>query len=263
MSGLLHRAIKVLDVLGAADEALPIRAIAERADLPKSAVQRLLADLVTTDMVSQDPSTRRYGLGPRTLAFGMAYQRGFDVRRLALPHMRRLRDATGETIGLSVGLGEQLIHIDQVECESALRARFDIGRPLPLWSGAPARLLLADRSDEEIARIISDHRLDSDVIPVNPPSAEVLMNDVAAVRSVGHACAFEETLPGVSTLSVPVHGPQGTLTAILSLTAPSSRLSRREVDELLPLVTTCAAAISLDLGWTRPIGTPQIVTSGS
>jgi len=258
MSGMVYRAATVLGILGAAHEAMTIREIAERANLSKSAVQRLLADLVTTDLATQEPTSRRYHLGPRTLALGMAYQRRVDVRRLALPHMTRLRDATGETIGLSVGLADQVLHIEQVESESPLRARFDIGRPLPLWSGAPARLLLAERSDDEIMRIVSD-RGHSELTPVNPPSAEVLMADVAAVRNAGHACAFDETLPGVSTLSVPIHGSAGNLIAILSLTAPSSRLTRDKVNELLPDAVECAAAISQDLGWMRPVGAPPVV----
>lgn len=245
--GVLQRAVRVLEALAAARQPLSIRSLAETTGLSKSAVQRLLADLVATELASQDPITRQYHLGARTLALGMAYQRRVDVRRAALPHMERLRDATGETVGISVGLADQMLHVDQIESESPLRAHFDIGRPLPLWSGAPARLLLAVRSDEEIRRILSE-RLDADVAPVNPPSADEFIRDVQAVRTAGHACAFEETLPGVATMSVPVYGPRGDLAAVLSLTAPSSRLTRQRVEQLLPVVLRSAAAISAELG---------------
>lgn len=248
MTGLLQRAVRVLGVLAVADEALSIRAIAEQADLSKSAAQRILAELVTTELAYQDPATRRYRLGARTLALGMAYQRRMDVRRAALPHMRRLRDVTGETIGISVGLADQLLHVDQVESESELHARFDIGRPLPLWSGAPARLLLAARSDEEIRRVVSEH-VATDLTPVNPPSPDTLVREAQDVRATGHACAFEETLPGVNTVSVPVRGSDGELAAVLSLTAPSIRLPRERVEDLLPEVVGCAEGISSDLGW--------------
>ncbi len=249
--GLLHRAVRILEVLAAAQQPLSIRAVAEQAEFSKSAVQRILADLVDTELAHQDPTTRQYRLGARTLALGMAYQRRVDVRRAALPHMRRLRDATGETIGISVGLADQVLHVDQVESDSPLRAHFDIGRPLPLWSGAPARLILAARSDNEIRRIVSE-RVGTDLTPVNPPSPDALVRDVQEVRAAGYACAFEETLPGVNTMSVPVRGSDGELTAVLSLTAPSLRLTRGRVDELLPDVLRCADAISSDLGWLAP-----------
>jgi IclR family acetate operon transcriptional repressor len=256
--GLLHRAAHILDVLAAAEQPLSIRAIAEQAELSKSAVQRILAELVATELASQEATTKRYRLGPRTLALGMAYQRRVDVRRAALPHMRGLRDATGETIGISVGLADQLLHVDQVESESPLHARFDIGRPLPLWSGAPARLFLAVRDDEEIRRIVTE-RAGTDLTPVNPPSPDALVHDVQAVRAAGHACAFEETLPGVNTMSVPVRGSHGELAAVLSLTAPSTRLPRERVDELMPAVVACAQAISADLGWMGSDQNAQVV----
>lgn len=261
--GQIQRAVRVLDVLAGADRALTIRGVAERAALSKSAVQRLLTDLVTAELVTQDQVTRRYHLGPRTLALGMAYQQRLDVRRAALPYMRELRDETGETIGLSVGLGDQLLHIDQVESESPLRARFDIGRPLPLWSGAPSRLLLAERSDEDIRRIVSD-RAHPSMVPVNPPTPEALMKDVLAVRAAGHACAFEETLPGVSTLSVRVLGADGHLAAILSLTAPSSRLDQARTEALLPSVVDCSRSISKALGWMDSSGgLAKVVRTGA
>ncbi len=246
--GLLQRAVRVLDALAAAPQSRSVRALAEETGLSKSAVQRILTDLVSTQLASQDPATRQYHLGARTLALGMAYQRRVDVRRAALPHMAKLSDSTGETVGISVGLADQVLHVDQVESASALRAHFDIGRPLPLWSGAPARLLLAVRSDADIRRILAE-RHGTDLTPVNPPSPEALIDDVRAVRAAGYACAFEETLPGVSTMSVPVFGAAGELTAVLSLTAPSVRLTPQCVDDLLPEVLRTAAAISADLGY--------------
>jgi len=246
--GIVQRAVRVLDALAAAPQPLSIRALAAESGLSKSAVQRLLSDLVSTELASQDPVTRQYHLGPRTLALGMAYQRRVDVRRAALPHMAQLRDATGETVGVSVGLANQLLHVDQVESHSQLRAHFDIGRPLPLWTGAPARLLLAVRSDEEIRRIVSE-RVGTDLTPANPPAPEQFIKDVEKARRAGYACAFEETLPGVSTLSVPVFGPKGELAAVLSVTAPSIRLTRERIRELLPEASRCAARISAELGY--------------
>ena len=244
--GLLQRAVRILDVL-AASEPASIRHLAEATGLSKSAVQRILSDLVATELASQDPATRQYHLGARTLALGMAYQRRVDVRRAALPHMTALRDSTGETVGISVGLSDQVLHVDQVESDSALRAHFDIGRPLPLWSGAPARLLLAARSDDDIRRILSE-RHGTDLVPVNPPTPDALLADIQDVRAAGYACAFEETLPGVSTMSVPVFGAGGELAAVLSVTAPSIRLTPVRVSALLPDVLHCASLISADLG---------------
>lgn len=248
MIEVLHRAVAVLDVLRSAEEGLSIRQVALRAELSKSTVQRLLRELIDLDLAAQDPLTGGYRLGPRTLALGSAYQRRLDVRQVALPHMTALRDATSETVGLSVPYEDQVLHIDQVQSALDLRATFDIGRPLPLWSGAPSRLMLAERADAEVERLVHDHS-HAEFRPVNPPPPEVLVADVRRARQDGYAIAKEETLPGVSTLSAPVRGSTGTLLATVSLTAPSIRLTDDKVDGLLEQVIATGRAISAELGW--------------
>lgn len=245
--GALRRAVAVLDVL-AADAAPPsVRSIAERTGLSKSAVHRILAELEGVDLALQDPATRRYGLGPRTLALGSAYQRGLSLHAAAIGPMTDLAAEVRETVGLSVGHGDRMVHVEQVEPERRLSARFQVGRPLPLWFGAPARLLLAARTDEEVLRVLDD-RAQTDITPVNPPPAEELRRQLDDVRRSGHARAFEETIEGVHTMSVVVRGADGTLAAVLSVTGPAERLPAERMDEVLPQLQGAAARISARLG---------------
>lgn len=251
MSELLRRAVQVLDVLRVQRAGLSIREVAREVDLPKSTVQRLLKELVVTDMAAQDEVTRKYRLGPRTLALGTAYQRRLDVRAVARPHMGRLRDELGETVGLSVALGDELMHLDQVESNSRLRATFEVGRPLPLWSGAPSRVLMADMTDDEVRRIASDRR-HSDVLPVNPPPPDELVAGVAETRERGYATAFEETIPGVNTMAVPLRGHAGRVVATLGVTGPSLRFGRAEMEAAAPTLLESAHAVSVELGGLGP-----------
>ena len=244
--GLLRRAVAVLDCL-ADDAATPsVRAIAERTGLSKSAVQRILVELESVDLAVQDPS-RRYRLGPRTLALGAAYQRGLSLHAAAVGPMTELVAEVSETVGLSVGRADRMIHVEQVEAQRRLSARFDVGRPLPLWFGAPARVLLAERSDDDVSRVLEVREL-TDIEPADPPTAAALRRQVDDVRRTGHARAFGETIEGVHTLSVPVRDALGDLAAVLSITAPSDRLPVARMDELLPRLQDAAARISVSLG---------------
>lgn len=247
MSELLRRAVEILDQLRLSGGALGIREIAERVGLPKSSVQRILSDLVQTEMASQDPLTMRYRLGPRTLALGTAYQRGITLRTVALAHMRRLRDLTGETVGLSVAIGEEMMHVDQVESRSELRCAFEIGHPLPLWSGAPSRVLLADMDKEDVARIVG-RRKGTDVTPAAPPTPEALLAAVEQTRTDGYSAAFDETIAGVSTLSAPIRGHAGHVIATVSITGPSSRFNKSAMKRAIPHLLATAAAISTEMG---------------
>lgn len=249
MSELLGRAVQILDVLGHAETDLAIRQIAGRVDLPKSTVQRLLRGLVDTDLAVQHPVTHRYRLGPRTLALGMAYLRRTDLRTIALPHMTRLRDRTGETVGLSIAIGEEMFHLEQVESTAGLRRSFAIGRPHPLWAGAPSRLLLTDLPDDEVERILRA-RPTADVAPVNPPLPSAMLRAVRQARGDGYATAFEETIAGVNTLAAAIRGVGNRVVATISVTGPSIRFTEEAMEAIRPEVMRAAGAIGTELGAT-------------
>lgn len=244
---MVRRAAEALDVLARGEDRLSVRQIAEECGLSKSAVHRILTALVDTGLAVQDPLTRRYGLGPRTLVLGTAYQRTIDLRRTALPHLTRLRDLTGETVGLSVAAGDELLHIDQVESTSELRRSFEIGRPLPLWCGAPSRVLLADLPPEQVARIVRERR-PAAVVPADPPGAEELLMSVEECRRRGYGLARGETIAGVNTVAAPVRGADGRTQATVSVTGPASRLDDARLEELVPALLECVAAVSALLG---------------
>lgn len=248
MSSALQRAVLVLEILRAADDdGLSIRGAAELTGLSKSAVQRIVSELVETELAVQDATTRRYRLGPRLLALAASYHRKLDVRHVALPHMARLRAATDETVGLTIRTADQIMHIEQMESSDELRATFDVGRRLPLWSGAPSRLFLAEESEEERHRILTQ-RAPADVVPAAPPGLEVELAAIRTTGELGYATAFEETTKGVNTISAPIRDAAGQLVATLSLTAPSRRLTPDDAARLAPQAIAVARGISGELG---------------
>jgi DNA-binding IclR family transcriptional regulator len=248
MSESVRRVVGLLDSLARADRDLTVRELAADVDVSKSAAQRMLSALVETGLVAQDAGSRRYGLGPVTLVLGTAYQRRIDLRALASASMTDLRDLTGETVGLSVAVGDELLHIDQVESRSELRRTFEIGKPLPLWAGAPSRVLLADRPETEVARIVRAHR-SSPVVPASPPEPDELIASVRETRTRGWAAAFEETIPGVNTVAAPVRRSDGSAAATISITGPANRVDRTRIEAMVPDLLVATAKVSRQLGY--------------
>jgi DNA-binding IclR family transcriptional regulator len=132
-----------------------------------------------------------------------------------------------------------------------LRRTFEIGRPYPLWSGAPSRLVLAGRPDSEVERIARE-RTPGDISPVRPPLPMELVQAVRTARMRGYAAAFEETIVGVNTLAAPVRGQADQVVATLSVTGPSVRLNRSAMDAILGDVVATAQAVSVEIGGRQP-----------
>lgn len=247
MSESLRKALLILDALRDSEVDLSARDLAARLDLPKSTAQRLLQTLEQSRMATQDPATRKYGLGPHTLTLGMAYRDRLDLRNVALPHMRRLRDKVQETVGLSVPVGAARMFIEEVQSQSELRAHSELGQPYPLWMGAPGRVLLADLPDDERCRILHDAD-ESAWRVVAPATREGFLDILAVIRDRGHDRACDETIAGISAVAVPVRDATGRVSAALSVSGPSARMSPATMDSVLPDVLQAADAISRALG---------------
>jgi len=247
MSESLRRGVELLEELRSAETDLGVRELAERVGVPKSTVARLLKTLEDCQLAAQDPATRRYRLGPRTLILGTAYQARIDLRNVALPAMRALRDATGETVGLSVAIGAERMFIEEVASVSELRTSSELGHPYPLWSGAPGRILLASCATarrDEVLRTAGDAVFQA----ATPPTRDGYLDLLAEVRRDGQARAFDESVPGVSAVAVPVRDVSGEVVAALSISGPSSRFDGTAMDRVLADLRTAAATVSTRLG---------------
>lgn len=239
----------LLDTLARTDHDLSVRELAAEVGVSKSAAQRMLSALVEAGLAVQHADSRRYSLGPLSLVLGTAYQRRIDLRALASAPMTALRDLTGETVGLSVSVGEELLHIDQVESRSELRRMFEIGKPLPLWAGAPSRVLLADLPDDEVARIVGAHRA-SLVVPASPPTPDELIASVRECRARGYGVALGETIPGVNTVAAPVRRQDGRTAATISITGPAHRVDEARIAAMVPDLLAATREVSRLLGYT-------------
>lgn len=237
----------ILDELRVSEHGLSARELATRVDLPKSTAQRLLQSLEEARMTVQDPVSRKYRLGPKTLTLGMAYRERLDLRNAALPHMRALRDLTNETIGLSVAIGSERMFTEEVQSQSELRAHSELGVPYPLWMGAPGRVLLAHLSVTEIDDVLT-RAGEQAWRSIGLAGRDALLSRLDAIRRDGHDRASDETIAGVSALAAPVRDASGHIAAALSLSAPSGRMSAAEMDRMLPEVRTTAGKISGALG---------------
>ncbi|MGH3322346.1 MAG: IclR family transcriptional regulator [Streptosporangiaceae bacterium] len=247
MSESLRRGIQILEALRTSSTHLSARELAVRIGLPKSTVQRLLHTLEACDMATQDPRSRKYHLGPHTLTLGMAYRSRVDLRGIALPHMTRLRDLTGETVGLTVPVGGDRMYLEQVQSRSELRTTAPVGHPYPLWTGAPGRVLLASRADAEIADMLRQVGRPAPRA-MDPPTEDAFWAAIAGVRDQGYATAFEETIPGISTVAAPVRDDTGTVVAALSIAGSSVSFDREAMTGVLAGLLRSADAITAELG---------------
>jgi DNA-binding IclR family transcriptional regulator len=247
---VLDRAFAILELFGDERPELTTTEIARESGLPVATVHRIVGALRRRGYVVRDDGTKRFRLGPAALDLGERARAVLDLRRAALPVLRRLARETDETALLCVVTEERdgSVCLERVESSQPLRLSVEPGRRLPLHAGASQKALLAFLPTEEIERVLG--RPLERLCRATITDPEALRGDLAEVRKRGWAISFEETNVGVWGVAVPLLDGRGGVVASVGLAGPSARLSRAEVRDQVRRLRAGAAEIAALLGLT-------------
>ncbi len=238
---VLGKASELIDALGQAGEPLTLGQVRTLLGTPKSSTHYLLSELASLGIVRRTEDGR-YSLGPRLLYWGEAAADTFDMRAIADPPMRKLRDELGESIHLYVREQDTRICIAAVEGRHELRPFIQLGRPLPLRAGAAGKLLLAF-AEPSIQRAELTHAAnDRDEMPNAP--GEDLQEQLTLIRSERWATSVGEREQGVSAAATAITDSRGRVVAALCVSAPTTRLPKSRFRELRDPLEASAAEIS-------------------
>ena len=185
------RAADILEVVVDSTEPITLDGISERLGLPRSTVHRLIRTLQASDLICHEGNGRGYRLGNKVLKLGMAYLGNVDVRGKARPYMVRLRQQSGETVGLTIRVGDARMYVEQLESPFELKVKAELGRPYPLYSGAPGIVLFSSLDDQEIDAILDrvDRRKILLAVHVVVASAMFVLATLTATVGLGVAVA--------------------------------------------------------------------------
>ncbi|HYK86367.1 MAG TPA: IclR family transcriptional regulator [Ktedonobacteraceae bacterium] len=242
--GVLDKAVAILHVFLDGDVALTPLEIAQRTQLPVPTVYRLAQALHEHGLLKKDG--QRFGLGMTLLRLGSMVAENNDVRTQALPHLKWLREQTGENAELHIRHDETRLAVEIIRAAHNLRPFVEVGAPLPLHQGAGGKVLLAWLPPAERSRlaIASTVRFRG-----RPFDVSKLLAELEHIRDVGWAMSEGERASGVSALAAPVFDFSGQVVGALILAAPTVRLGEAERATYIPLVCEAARRTSHDLGF--------------
>jgi DNA-binding IclR family transcriptional regulator len=215
---LLQKADLILDVLGEHGARTPAE-IATAIGEPRSSVYRLLHSLAVLGWVETESDSGAYRLGIRMFRLGRAAVSRLDPRDQALPVMRRLHDATGETVYLCIRQRFEAVCIDRIDGRRVQILALTLGGSLPLHAGAAPRVLLA-YADEEVARAwaaLADRGELARYTPKTPVSRDEIEPILAQIRRTGVSVSDEDVTPGIAAVGVPIFDHDGDCVAALSV----------------------------------------------
>lgn len=245
----LDRALDVLEALAEAEEGIGISQLTGRLGLPLGTVHRLLASLAARGYAAQDQDTRLYGPGPRLLevAARAANNRRFSLARIARPLLQSLTELTGETSNLLTLQGSEGVYSEQVGSPRLVRMFTEVGQRVPLYCTGGGKAILSGFSPEQLDAYLATTKLQP-FTPKTLADPQLLRAEVDAARARGFALDDEEREVGVCCVAAPIFDRFGRCVAALSISGPTTRLSRERAVELGARVRAAADACSAALG---------------
>ncbi|WP_422443952.1 IclR family transcriptional regulator [Thermoanaerobacterium sp. DL9XJH110] len=245
----VQRALSILLCFSWEQQEMSLIEICKKISLPKSTTSRLLATLENEGFLERNYVTKKYKLGPKLYYLGLVARQGLDLRNVALPIMKELRETTRETVNLYVKEGEQRVCFEQVESPLSLKRSAKIGDRFPLWAGASGKSFLAYMDAEDVAKIMETARsLTKNTIV----DKEMMQKELEKIRRQGYAVSIEEREQGVSAVASPVFDVSGKMIASLSVSGPSFRFTEDKIKQFGCQVKEAATAISRKLGYICP-----------
>lgn len=247
----IQRALSLLEALEDSRGEVGIAELSKRVRLHVSTAHRILATLVARGYARQSPETGRYALGAKALNLAESYLDQMDLRRVVRPVLERLSQETGETANLVILDRREALYLDKVESPQSLRIFSRIGRRAPLYCTAVGKVLLAFRPKEEVDALLGRgpfERLARHTIT----SATQVRRELEKVRDQGFALDREECEEGACCIAVPIRNAQGDVEAALGISAPTTRVTPRRMEDLIPIMLRTGREVSAQLGFSGP-----------
>lgn len=237
----VRNAARLLKQFTSAEQELGVTELAERLDIGKSTVHRLLATLCEEKLVEQNPETGRYRLGLAVHEIGAAAASPTDLHQAVLMPMSVLRVKIGETVQTAVLDGRQVVYVERLESPNTLRLFLEVGRRNWAHSTGTGKCLLAYLDKPHLDRILDGWELPARTEHTITSHAK-LRRELKQIRKQGYALNMHESEVGVVSVAAPIRD-HAAVVASLSVAGPSERLEPN-LQRVIQAVMEAAATAS-------------------
>jgi IclR family transcriptional regulator, KDG regulon repressor len=243
----VRRALNIFEVMLGAGEPLTVAQLVAELRIPKSTAYELVRALSDGGYIERMGQGGGLYLGPKLFELGMAYRSKIDLLKEGSQIVEELRDATGETIQLSILENMMMLVLVKEEGSQPLRIISRIGSRVPVNWAAAGRLLVSDLGDAALRDLLRRTVKQS-------PTKQAIMNieklvqQIRQFRRQGYGIEINEANHHAGCIAAPIVDGSGRCVAAISAAVPEQRLGREDRKRLITAVCEAADRLSRRLG---------------
>jgi IclR family acetate operon transcriptional repressor len=222
--GSVDKALALIELLAeAGPEGMALRDVVEASGLNKASAHRTLQALQHRGFAEQD-AKQRYRLGSRPALLVEQFYREENLPTLFRPTLLAICQEVQELVHLGILEGANVLYLDKVEPDRAIRVWSQVGRQVSVLTTALGRAMVAaDGTPDPLLSVYTAN--------ATAEIANRFSGAVADARVRGFATEREENEPGICCVGVALRRPSGRPVAV-SITGPSTRIGAERLDEL-------------------------------
>ncbi len=240
----LERALALLSAFEPQNNEMGTVELSKLSGVHKSTVSRLLKVLTAYEFLQQNPSTKKYSLGPAVIRLSRSLNQSLKTNlvQIAKPHIDRLRYKLKETVILEILAGENMVLAYIAEGPRIVRLAGDIGDRVAFHAAAGAKAFLAFCSPEVRKKLVGTRlrRLTRNTI-TDPGKLQTQMEEI---RRKGYAIDQEELDEGTMAVGVPIFYHDKKPIGAVVVAAPPQRMSGEHRESIISSLKETAKDIS-------------------
>lgn len=249
----LDKALSLLEYFTSENPTRGLSEISRLSSIPKATVYRLINTFEKNGYLRKlDIRGRQnqYALGIKFLMLGTIVSDTVELKEVALPHMKRLRDILNEDVQLVMRDHDRAVYVEKLVCDHPVRLFTRTGRSASLNAGACPRAILSFLKDDEIREIIRLQHF-TKYTETTIVDADKLWDSIEESRKNGYTVSFGEMEPETVAVGAPIFNHEGVVVASISTAGPASRFDESRLPLIIEKTVEATRSISRDLGYTR------------
>ena len=245
-----EKALALIEFLAAQSQPVSLQQISQQMGINNSTAYRFLLSLEQCGYLIHDSEQGKYALSMKICTIAHQVALNNDLRRIVGPYLRRLGDAYGGFVCLSVENDMRVVYIDSYGKDQLVKPFVYIGKTAPMHCTGTGKLFLTNLDDEQLRYFAERTGLEKNTANTIT-SLEALKEELARVRANDYATDVEECEFGACCVAVPLRDFSGRVAAGISITGSVSQMTHMLVGNNLQGLISAAKEISEILGYTR------------
>ena len=239
----LERMIGLLDLFDGGDYCWTVEQIHERFGYTRSTLYRYLKVLSDAELLTSLPETG-YVLGPRIVELDYEIRRHDPLIVVSAPVMTELVSEIPGIALLCRRYRDKVLCVHQVANPTvAIQSTYERGKPLPLFSGAASRIILAHMPSQQLQRLYERHAKEFAIAKLGTTLSEV-RGALKGMRQRGWHSTAGQVTPGITGVAAPIFDGAKTILGSISLSIPDRHIDPARLGMISDRVSFSARIIS-------------------